>query len=459
VPRQRCAKEDNMGNQFIWQDRFNIGVDIIDKEHKKLFSIMNRLFAFSEQEDKIQWVCQEGLKYFKDHAMKHFAEEEVYMASIDYKGFELHRRVHDNFRRNTLPALEKELARTNYSKDAVSHFLSVCAGWLIGHTLTEDRAITGEGFSKWENLLPEEEELAVKRLIIQLVKDMFQLDSRLISDRYSGERFGKGIYFRMIYKNEKGEKWEVYTIHEEKLLLETVGKMMGDQSGKMSVVLMNACRYAIKQFVERILEHLPAANGFTLQDEALLSYEQFQKVFSNPQCSLLFDTGAGYFAYCAMAPRSLTQAGASIVTENAVSEIGNYLKNNEKQNAPTAKKKVLVIDDSDTALLAMQKLLGDDYQVTTATSGMSGIRCITLDRPDLVLLDYEMPICDGVQALQMIRSEKDFAKIPVFFLTGKVDKDSITKVMPLKPEGYLLKNQQPMEIKKNIDRYFQKKTG
>ncbi len=59
----------------------------------------------------------------------------------------------------------------------------------------------------------------------------------------------------------------------------------------------------------------------------------------------------------------------------------------------------------------------------------------------------------------MIRSEKDFAKIPVFFLTGKVDKDSITKVMPLKPEGYLLKNQQPMEIKKNIDRYFQKKTG
>ena len=296
-------------------------------------------------------------------------------------------------------------------------------------------------------------------MIIQLVKDMFQLDSRLISDRYSGERFGKGIYFRMIYKNEKGEKWEVYTIHEEKLLLETVGKMMGDQSGKMSVVLMNACRYAIKQFVERILEHLPAANGFTLQDEALLSYEQFQKVFSNPQCSLLFDTGAGYFAYCAMAPRSLTQAGASIVTENAVSEIGNYLKNNEKQNAPTAKKKVLVIDDSDTALLAMQKLLGDDYQVTTATSGMSGIRCITLDRPDLVLLDYEMPICDGVQALQMIRSEKDFAKIPVFFLTGKVDKDSITKVMPLKPEGYLLKNQQPMEIKKNIDRYFQKKTG
>ncbi|MDE7313996.1 MAG: response regulator [Eubacterium sp.] len=448
-----------MGNQFIWQDRFNIGVDIIDREHRKLFSIMNRLLTFSEQEDKIQWVCQEGLKYFKDHAMKHFAEEEVYMASISYQGFEAHRRVHDNFRRNTLPALERELAQTNYSKDAVSHFLSVCAGWLIGHTLTEDRAITGEVVSKWEHLLPEEEELAVKQLITKLVKDMFQLDIRLISDRYSGERFGKGIYFRMIYKNDKGEKWEIFTVHEEKLLLETVGKMMGHQSNKMSVVLMNACRYTIKQFVERILEHLPATNGYTLQDENLLSYEQFQKVFTKPQCSLLFDTGAGYFAYCAIAPHSLQKAGASIVAENAVLEVGNYLKNNEKQNAQRTQKKILVIDDSDTVLMAMQQLLGNDYQVAKAQSGLSGIRCITLDRPDLVLLDYEMPVCDGVQVLQMIRAEKEFSNIPVFFLTGKVDKESITKVMTLRPEGYLLKSQQPEEIKKNIDRYFQKKTG
>ena len=152
-----------MGNQFIWQDRFNIGVDVIDREHKKLFSIMNRLFVFSEQEDKSQWVCQEGLKYFKDHAMKHFAEEEVYMASISYKGYEAHRRVHDNFRRNTLPALERELTQTDYSPDAMSHFLSVCAGWLIGHTLTEDRAIVGDGINKWENLLPEDEEPTDKK--------------------------------------------------------------------------------------------------------------------------------------------------------------------------------------------------------------------------------------------------------------------------------------------------------
>ncbi len=448
-----------MGNQLVWQDRFDIGVDVIDKEHRKLFSIMNRLFTFSEQEDKMQWVCQEGLKYFQDHAMKHFAEEEVYMASIAYKGYESHRRIHDNFRRNTLPALEQELQLSHYSKDAVSHFLSVCAGWLIGHTLTEDRAITGEVMSKWDNLLPEEEELAVKQLITHLVKDMFQLDIRLISDRYGAEKFGKGIYYRMIYKNHKNEKWEVFMVFEEKLLLETVGKMMGGKSEKMSAVIMNASRYTIKQFVERILEYLPVADGYELQDENLLSFEQFQKVFTKPQCSLLFDTGAGYFAYCAMLPRALKKAGVSIVTENAVTEVRNYLKNNEEQQAGDSKKKLLIIDDSDTICLAMQELFGKDYDVAVAKSGMAGIRCLMLNRPDLVLLDYEMPVCDGVQVLQMIRSEEDFAKIPVFFLTGKVDKSSVTRVMPLKPEGYLLKNQKPADIKKNIDGYFRKKKG
>ena len=115
-------------NQFKWQERFNIGVDIIDKEHKKLFNIMNKLITYSKDKEKSQWVCQEGIKYFKEHAMKHFAEEEVYMASISYQGFEMHRRLHDNFRKKTIPEMERELEATNYSEDAVEHFLAVCAG-------------------------------------------------------------------------------------------------------------------------------------------------------------------------------------------------------------------------------------------------------------------------------------------------------------------------------------------
>ena len=104
----------------------------------------------------------------------------------------------------------------------------------------------------------------------------------------------------------------------------------------------------------------------------------------------------------------------------------------------------------------MQKLLENDYEVLTATSGLSAIRSITLNRPDLVLLDYEMPVCKGNQVLEMIRSEEDFADIPIIFLTSKVDRESVKKVIELKPNGYLSKSLAPEIVKKEIDNFFEK---
>ena len=57
----------------------------------------------------------------------------------------------------------------------------------------------------------------------------------------------------------------------------------------------------------------------------------------------------------------------------------------------------------------------------------------------------------------MIRSEKNTADIPVVFLTGKGDRESVQKVMALKPEGYLLKSMPDEEIRKYIDALFAKK--
>ena len=62
-----------MGNQLVWNNRYDIGVDIIDKEHKKLFRILNKLFDFGQQAEKSQWVCQEAVKYFVgEHDFKAF---------------------------------------------------------------------------------------------------------------------------------------------------------------------------------------------------------------------------------------------------------------------------------------------------------------------------------------------------------------------------------------------------
>ncbi len=453
-----------MENRLVWQDRFNIGVDIIDKEHKKLFRIINKLFAFGEDEEKSQWVCQEGIKYFKDHAMKHFADEEAYMESINYSGLQVHKRIHDDFREKILPALQEELEESDYSEDAVSHFLGVCTGWLLGHTLTEDRAITGKTISMWDELLPEEAHIAMRQAILQQMYDMFQLDAKVLSESYGGEKFGKGIYYRIIYSNEKGEKWENILVFEENLLINTVGKLIGIKTDKVTVMLVNAVRYTARQCVERIMEHFPSSTKYKIKSENLLTYEQFRKVFERekPQFSMLFDTGAGYFAYCVIAPHlnESSVGTTSIKAGNAMSEIGNYLKKNEKkQKEMSQKKKILVVDDSNVMLQAMKELLDKEYEMSFANSGLSAISSLTLDRPDLILLDYEMPVCNGRQVLEMIRSEKDFAGIAVIFLTGRVDKESVKQVLSLKPAGYLSKSLEPVEIKKNIDLYFEKVSG
>ncbi len=444
-----------MGNQLVWQDRFNIGVEVIDKEHKKLFNVLNKLFAYGKEEEKSQWVCQEAIKYFRDHALQHFMEEEEYMESIHYAGLETHRRIHNNFREKTLPTLESELIRTNYAMESVDHFLGVCAGWLIGHTLIEDHAITGKGASKWSGLLPDEQQAAMKNTIMQLLYDMFRLKPRVVSDCYGGEKFGDGIYYRLIYASKAGEKWEIILIFEEKLIVSTLGGIMDTKSKAVSVMLMNAARYTARQFVESIRQHLPFANTDEMVDEQLLTYEQFERVYEkqNPQVSLLFDTGAGYFGYCFVAPHLLQGTdGVAIQAENAMAEIQKYLKKGKAGN----RKKILVVDDSEFVLRAMEELLGKEYEVMLAKSGLSTIRSITLNRPDLILLDYEMPICDGSQVLEMIRSEEDFANIPVIFLTSRVDKESIKKVLALKPAGYLSKSLDPVDVKKEIDKYFEK---
>ena len=151
--------------------------------------------------------------------------------------------------------------------------------------------------------------------------------------------------------------------------------------------------------------------------------------------------------------------GTPLEHENAMTEVEKYLAKREKQEAQEqadTRPKILVVDDSATIREAMRKLLSEDYQVSLAESGVAAIRTITLDRPDLVLLDYEMPVCNGKQTLEMLRSEKSFAGIPVVFLTGQSDPALVKTLLALKPTGYLLKYLKPEELKKKVDAFIEK---
>lgn len=132
-------------------------------------------------------------------------------------------------------------------------------------------------------------------------------------------------------------------------------------------------------------------------------------------------------------------------------EIMRYISD----DANFSKKKILVVDDSGTMLRNVKGWLEDKYQVILANSGAMAIKFLAISRPDLILLDYEMPICDGKQVLEMIRAEHEYADIPVMFLTNKNDKESVMQVSSLKPEGYLLKTMEPEQIIQSIDTFFE----
>lgn len=225
-------------------------------------------------------------------------------------------------------------------------------------------------------------------------------------------------------------------------------------------MVINVCRYLSRQFLERIRESFPTVDLFELEKESLLTYDQLSDSFerSQPACSMLFDTYEGYFAFCVSTSDSIRgKITPGITPDNVLGAVKDYL-DKEKERAAN-RKKILIVDDSDFMRERIRRLLADHYELIEAGSSISAIKKITVSSPDLILLDYEMPVCDGRQTLEMIRSDHDSAHIPVIFLTGKGDRESVRRVMALKPEGYLLKTMPDADIKKNIDDFFAKRNA
>lgn len=142
-----------------------------------------------------------------------------------------------------------------------------------------------------------------------------------------------------------------------------------------------------------------------------------------------------------------------------VKDVADVLGKYISDDTSFQKKKILVVDDSGVILRNVKGWLEDKYQVILANSGAMAIKYLAMNHPDLILLDYEMPVCDGRQVLEMIRAESDYENIPVFFLTGKNDKESVLSVTKLRPEGYLLKTMESHQIVKIIDDFFEKRKG
>lgn len=110
-----------------------------------------------------------------------------------------------------------------------------------------------------------------------------------------------------------------------------------------------------------------------------------------------------------------------------------------KKSEPRIKKTILMIDDSAVQLRTQKGILQEDYNLLMTTSGMEGYEIAKAKQPDLILLDYDMPIVDGKRVMQLLKKSNATKDIPVVFVTGVSEKNKFLEVATLNPAGYLLK--------------------
>jgi putative two-component system response regulator len=101
---------------------------------------------------------------------------------------------------------------------------------------------------------------------------------------------------------------------------------------------------------------------------------------------------------------------------------------------------ILAVDDSEDMLALVSKALGDEYQVLTAADPGTAIeKAFGEPRPQLILLDIDMPDIDGFEVCRALKGEAATSSIPVIFLTGRTEAQSQAEALALGAVDYISK--------------------
>jgi DNA-binding response OmpR family regulator len=122
--------------------------------------------------------------------------------------------------------------------------------------------------------------------------------------------------------------------------------------------------------------------------------------------------------------------------------------------------KILLVDDDDMVRdLVAATLKGGDYQLLQAADGGKGLELAREHRPDIVFLDVNMPVMDGVSVCQAIKSDPATANVTVIMLTAlgqEVDKDRARRAGA---DGYFTKPFSPLTLLRRVDEVLRARDG
>lgn len=126
-----------MAVKFEWNEIYELGIQEIDLQHKKLISISNELYDVATKGDvNLKITMSKILKNLTDYTVYHFTSEEEFMKKYGYQGAPMHKIAHDNFVAEVTQQI-KNLSEG--SQEDVLLFYDYIANWILAHIAKADK--------------------------------------------------------------------------------------------------------------------------------------------------------------------------------------------------------------------------------------------------------------------------------------------------------------------------------
>ncbi len=118
------------------------------------------------------------------------------------------------------------------------------------------------------------------------------------------------------------------------------------------------------------------------------------------------------------------------------------------------KKRILLVDDSETILLFEKLMLQNEYKIITAKNGKLGLETAIKEIPDLIVMDIMMPEMNGIEALQAMRAAPETKNIPIIMATTKSEKERVESCYQYGCNDYITKPIDKMELLTKVQKYI-----
>ena len=118
-------------------------------------------------------------------------------------------------------------------------------------------------------------------------------------------------------------------------------------------------------------------------------------------------------------------------------------------------KRILVVEDQeDNRQIVRDLLTANDYEMTEAENGQEALAAVAKDRPDLILMDIQLPVMDGYEATRRIKADPSLSSIPVIAVTSYTLSGDEEKARAAGCNDFVPKPYSPRQLLAKIRQYL-----